>query len=361
MPELLHHIGAVDPGSLILLSGNILQNTGNLHHGIGNTDPQVNDDDHGSCPGNIGKEGQILCLCQEAPLPQQVVHRTVIFEHGADNQQGDKLGNRNGQTQDRPPQALEAGGGTVDDHCHNGAGKEVQEGCEEGPDQRPAQNRHELLTDGGFCVKQRREVLQAHPIKEDQMLIHLGVVGEGHQDHIEQRNDREDDQNNKRRCHQQLVDVAIQQCFAVILKRRLLELQGCVAAADRCPPDHDACHQDSQGRHSVEQDLLRVIALGVDVNTLVGIPYLTGLQLAQTGQHTQPVEATLGKYHIYDDCCLDQQEQQALDQLACHDIAKTHDQAGKPDHRSAVFQCARQRGRIGFSLTGCCGFCQFFR
>ena len=103
-----------------------------------------------------------------AHIHQEAVDSALGLEHGADDQQGDELGNGDGQREDGTPEALQSGAGTVDDHSHHSTGEEVQEGCEEGPDQSPGQNAAELLTDGIVGIKQCEEVLNTNPVKEHQ-------------------------------------------------------------------------------------------------------------------------------------------------------------------------------------------------
>ena len=362
--ELLHHVGTVDTGSFILFGRDILQNAGDLHNGIGNTDPQVNNNDGHSCPGGIGEEGQVLLGGDKAQVLQKCVDTSVVLEHAADDHQRYELGNRDGEGQDGAPQTLAAGSGAVDDHCHDGTGKKVQEGCKEGPDQCPAQNRHKMLADLGIAIKEVDKVIQTHPVKEHQMVINTGVVGESHQDHIDQRDNCKNQKADEGGRHQQFVDVFVQQGLQIILKSRnrlslMLEVHCHIAAADTGTPDHDKRNGQGDGDNAVQQNELRVIALGININTLVGIPNFTGRGIAQTGQHQQAMNAA--ESHISDICNFNDQKDQTLNSLTGHKVTETHDQTGQPGHFASVFQCAAQRGRIGLLLASSCGLCQFFR
>ena len=197
------------------------------------------------------------------------------------------------------------------------------------------------------------------------MIAHLGVVGECHQHHVHQGNHGEDAQHQEGGHHEHLVDVLVQQALQVIdeggdLLAGLLLAQSDVAAADIGAPDDQDSHNDDHGGNSVQQDLLRVVALYVFVNAEILVPDLSSFGVAQAGQHAQPMCAAIGDGHVGNECSLDSQENNALDPLACGNIAQTHDQAGSPHQGAAVFQCADQRGRITFPASSR-GFGQFFR
>lgn len=161
--------------------------------------------------------------------------------------------------------------GPVDDKRHDRAKEEVQEGCKERPDQRPEQHAAELLADDRRGVKNGHEVLQAHPVEQDQVIALFGVVGERHAHHVEQRQDGEDHKAGHRRGHQQHVDVFVQQTAQLLFEvghmfAHLLQSGGAVAAADRGLPDQDQQHHDAQRSDAVQQDQLGLVACNVLVD-----------------------------------------------------------------------------------------------
>ena len=187
------------------------------------------------------------------------------------------------------------------------------------------------------------------------MLSLLGVVGKGHQHHINEGRDGEHQQHGKGRGHEQLVDVFIQQRLQIIHKAGDLfagglALLGLVAAADGCPPDDDEQGDDHQGRHGVQQNLLRAVAGEILIEAFLFIENFNPLHLAQAGEHFQPVGTAHGERHVDDEANLDGQENQALDYLPGSDVAQTHYQEGGQDDGVAACQGGSQGIRRFFLL-----------
>ena len=162
------------------------------------------------------------------------------------------------------------------------------------------------------------------------------------------------------------MDVLIEQALNVVHEGRnllagLLDAQALKARADRRTPDNDKHDDRNQSRDCVQQDLLRVIALNVLVNTEVVIPDLFGDPIAQAGEQAKPVKAAAFDNHEADKCDFDCKENKTLNKLANCEMGQTHNQAGQPNDRAAVFQRIDQTSGIQLLLTCRCGFCQFFR
>ena len=216
MEEGLHRAGAVHPGGLVELPGDVLQHAGELEQRIGHADPDVDDDDRHPGPGGIGEEGQALTGGQEAQLPQQHVDRALWLEHGAHDQQGDEHGHRAGENEAEPPEALCLGVLAVDGDGQDHAREVVGEGGEEGPHQGPHQHGAESTAQDAAGVKEGGEVVKTHPVEEDQMIVDLAVVGEGHADHKDQGQDGQDGDEHHGRHHEEPVDVLVQQRAQVL-------------------------------------------------------------------------------------------------------------------------------------------------
>ena len=197
------------------------------------------------------------------------------------------------------------------------------------------------------------------------MIVNLGIVGEGHGHHIDQRSDRKDRQRNNGRSHQEGVNIAVKQSSHIFLKgvhmlAGLLHAQSLIAAPYRPEPQQAKNAQNQAGSNTVQQNQLGLMACGVFINTLSIIPDLTLLQPAQAGQHGQPVNAALRNDQEDDHSDFNCHVQQTLDHLTGHNVAQTKEQAGKPDDGAAIFQRITQRIGIGILFLGRCGFCQFF-
>ena len=121
-----------------------------------------------------------------------------------------------------------------------------------------------------------------------------------------------------------------------------LQAHGLVTAADGSLPEQNQSHNHNQRSNAVQQDQLRLVTLRVNVSTLGFIPNLALLAPAKTGQHGDPVDTALRQYQENNNCNFNSQIKQTVNQLAIEHMGKTHDQAGKPDHRTTVFQCITQ-------------------
>ena len=359
--KLLRCVCAVNARRLILLGGNVLQNTGDTHHGIGDADPDIDNDNRHSRPQGICPEGQILVGTDEAQGAHQLLGSTVVLEHGGNNHQGHELGHGDGNGKDGAPQCFAAGGGALDNHGHDGAQEEVQEGGKECPGDCPAQHTPELAANDAGAVEQVAEVFQPNPVKQNQVTVGLRVVGECHQHHVNQRGNGEGHQQDKGRGHQELVDVQVEQAFHILGKGidvrtpRLLA-GGQEPTADGCPPDGNEQHGNHQRGNRVQQNLLGVIALNILVNKQVVIPDFLGLPPAQAGEHGQPVSAAHGNGHEHDVSDFHCQENQALDQLTGSQIAKPHHQEGQLDPHIPVL-----KGTLQCSAVLLIGSSDFFK
>ena len=248
-----------------------------------------------------------------------------------------------------------------DDDGNESAQEEVQEGCEEGPDQSPGQNAAKLLTNGIVGIKQCKEVFNTNPVKENQIIGFLGVVGECHAHHVEQRQNGKDRDTSGGQDHQQLVNVLIEQSLNILeevqgLMAGLLHSQGLITAAHGQLPHKDQQQDDAQGSNAIQQDQLRLIAHDVLICAQIVIPDFLHRTIAQRRQHGDPVDTAAAGAQKCEYADFHSQEQQALNDLSgCH-VAKTHDDAGKPHQRAAVFQSSKQRRIVQVSpLSRCLG------
>ena len=176
--EDLPPVGTVDLRRLILIGRNVLQNTSDLHDGVRNTDPQVDDDYGDTGPSGVGEERQRTI--DPTPRLQHAVHRALRLEHGVHDQQGHELRNGDGHGEAGAPETLEVGGLAVDDHGHEHAEEEVQESGEEGPDQCPHQHTSEQCSVNSAAAvgENLGEVLKADPVEQHEVLV--VIAGECH-------------------------------------------------------------------------------------------------------------------------------------------------------------------------------------
>ena len=139
---MLPDAGAVDLGRLIQILGDIHQDTGTHQHQVGNTDPDIDNDNQN--PGRCRVLPEPDSLIDDTKLEQHSVHNAVGVKELGNVQQGNELGNRDGQHQDAPPQLLELDALLVDENGNQHAQEVVGEGGEECPHQSPGQD----LTEG---------------------------------------------------------------------------------------------------------------------------------------------------------------------------------------------------------------------
>ena len=173
------------------------------------------------------------------------------------------------------------------------------------------------------------------------MVVDLAVVGEGHADHEDQRQDGQRRDEEHRRGHQQAVEVGVEQLLDVlgqgvdVAAGGLVQLGGIAALEGAAQdPEHDA-GQDN-GSQAVQKQQDGLVAVGVLKDLQLFVPDLLALDGAQAGQHGQVVEADGD--HEHDVGHFGRQEQQALGHLLVGHIAQAHDDAGQLDHGVAVFQ-----------------------
>ena len=148
------------------------------------------------------------------------------------------------------------------------------------------------------------------------------------------------------------MDVLIEQSLDVTpeaqrLLAGLAHAQSDVTAADARTPNNDEHNNCKNGCNCVQKDHLGIVALNIFINTGVIIPNFLGSTIAQAGKHFEPEgTAEVDDEHIPNKDGFNSQEDQTLDDLTGGNIAKTHDQHGKPDQGAAIFQRIQQRGGV---------------
>ena len=159
------------------------------------------------------------------------------------------------------------------------------------------------------------------------MVVDLRIVGEGHADHEDQRQDGQRADKDHRRGHQQAVEVVVQQALQVFSQgvqvfAGLVQAFGLVGAFQGAAPDPEHHAGQDDGGQAVQQQQDRLVALGVGEHLQLLVPDFLALHRAQAAQHGQVVEAV--QDHKGDVGDFRRQEQQPLGHLFVHHIAKTH-------------------------------------
>ena len=265
-------------GRFIEVLGNILQDSGDLQHGIGNTDPQIDHDDRDPGEQGVGPEGDRFV--DEAQVLEQHVHGTGRLQHDIHDHQGDELGHRDGEHEAESPEALKSGILAVDDHGQDHAQDIVEECREYGPYDGPGQDVPELTAYIAFHVQHSHELMQAVPVEQDQMLSFLGIGRKSHCDHVDQGDDIKYQYADTGKCHQGDMKVAVEQAPEFLPEARHLlpffnhplQLVGMQQLQD---PQSDESQYHKACDHAEEQDLLGVVTGLILIYLLGFIPDLS--------------------------------------------------------------------------------------
>ena len=122
----------------------------------------------------------------------------------------------------------------------------------------------ELAADIAVHVQHSLELMQAVPVKKDQMLAFFGIRRESHRDHVDQRNDIEYQNTDAGKRHQGDMKVAVEQILHILAKARyffpffnhFLQL---VRMSKLQDPERNETCDDKACDHACEQDLLRIV------------------------------------------------------------------------------------------------------
>ena len=157
------------------------------------------------------------------------------------------------------------------------------------------------------------------------------IVGEGNEDHEQNRDYREDKDARDGQCQQRLVELIVQHGTKVVLSAFELLARGKDLLRDPVllhvqPPCVDKSDDEENGQEAVQQNFKRVVAVDPDVGVQHLVVYLSGGHIAQRAELAQPVAA--GCDHINDEHRFKDKEQQSLQHLTPGNIAEAHHKVG---------------------------------
>ena len=89
----------------------------------------------------------------------------------------------------------------VDGHGQDHPKNIVGKGCKKRPDQSPRQHGPEGASQDTAGIEQRPEIIESYPVKQDEMVVNLAVIGKGHADHKDQRQHGKPENKGQRRSH----------------------------------------------------------------------------------------------------------------------------------------------------------------
>ena len=145
-------------GGLQHIAGNVHQHAGGDQHLVGHADPDIDQDDHHLCPAVTGQEGDVIHVGAEQADGVQKIGDAQVGHHGVEDavvakevahqKQGDELGHRDGDDEQRPPEPGQLGLFVIDEHGKKDAAEKAGEGGKERPDQCPDQNLAEGVAEG---------------------------------------------------------------------------------------------------------------------------------------------------------------------------------------------------------------------
>ena len=119
----------------------------------------------------------------------------------------------------------------------------------------------ELPADIAVHVQHPHKLVHAVPVKQDQMLVLLGIRRERHRDHVDQRDDIKDQNADAGKCHQRNMKVPVEQVLHILSEVRnrfpffhlFLKLVRMQQLQD--PEPYESCDHKA-GDHAKKQDLL---------------------------------------------------------------------------------------------------------
>ena len=303
----------------------------------------------------IANNSQELLILTEKKVivgAQEILDRGNLAQSLADDtggikqlgyvQQRNELRNSDGHDQGGTPELLKLDTLLVDHDCNEHSKEIVGEGSEEGPHQGPAEDFTEGQTKSTLTeIGQLIEVFQTNPTEQVGVAVVRSIVaGEGHQNHVNDGQNGEDDDAGQRQSQQSLVELIVDQRADIILAALdTLAAGGNVhadaALLDLQTPGPDKCDDKHNRQKAIEHDLDGIVAgdpvLGDDLHTVsLSNGFLeaalnradgcTGLEPVALGQ---PVNTAAGEKHVCDKHYFEQEEEQTSHDLAVVDIAKT--------------------------------------
>ena len=163
-------------------------------------------------------------------------------------------------------------------------------------------------------------------------LVVCVVVGEGHQDHVDQRRHCEDQDAQQGQAQKQPDDVGVEEAGHVVqnavdLSSGQLALAGVLAGINGGHPHHDGHGGDNDSHHAVEQHQHGVVALldHIDAQALIeSHTLLMGSQRSHVGQTGKPVGN-----HIVDIREFQRQIHGAFDDLSPYHVGQAPHQIGQ--------------------------------
>lgn len=112
LKKITNAVCTVNLCSLIQLFRNVLQNTSYLHHGIRNSNPQIDHDHGNSRPCSICEEWQGFVY--DSHIHEQGIYCTRWLKHGFHDQKGNELWNCDGKDKTKSPEAFKSCSLSVD-------------------------------------------------------------------------------------------------------------------------------------------------------------------------------------------------------------------------------------------------------
>ena len=223
----------------------------------------------------------------------------------------------------------------VDEDRHQHSQEIIGECGKERPHQRPRKDFAEGVAEvrvRAAGADQLVEIAQPHPCKEVAVaVVSAVIVGEGNEDHEQNRDYREDKDARDGQCQQRLVELIVQDGTKVVLSAFQLLARGKDLLRDPVllhvqPPCVDKSDDEENGQQAVQQNFKRVVAVDPDVGVQHLVVYLSGGHIAQRAELAQPVAA--GCDHINDEHRFKDKEQQSPQHLTPGNIAEAHHKVG---------------------------------
>ena len=291
-------------------------------------------------------------------IRQKLTHEAVGVKHTAHIQKGNELRDGNGHNQDRSPELLDLDALFVDHNGNKHTQEVVGEGGKERPHQRPGQSLLKGKTHTALAeVRQLLEIGHAHPAEQLGTTIKVGtVIGEGNEDHVDDRQHGEEHDACHGQRQQSLVETVVHQAAQILLAALdLLALGGDLHADTALLVLHiPGVHKGNDKQHAqqtVQQNTGGVVAVHPAIyviNGVVDIAALNGadrLALLQKVQLVDPVQTAAFHEHVEEENDFKGQEQKASGDLTVEQVAGAENKEGDlygpvalPEGQTDVFE-----------------------
>ena len=354
--KLLNTCRTVNTAGLVEILRNVHKNTGRHKHYVGNTNPDVDDDEQDLGCHGVTPQRPYICagksLGQEVVGNQQVADKAALVKEVLYVKKRYELGNSNGHNENGTPELLQHDSLLINKHSNHHTEEVVGEGCEECPGNCPDENITECLTKIGASVKEASEVLKAHPLEETghtvvKHVLIVTVVGEGDKNHVDNGKNGKERNTYNGESKKSLVELVVKERLEILLTAsELLAAGGDVNAKTALLHLKSPCVNESNDENNrektVEENSYRVVT-GNGNGLLEDLAHVLNLLKALGGSYgtygfagleelalLNPIEsAALGQKHINDENNLEQKEQKATHYLTVENVTKSEDEEGK--------------------------------